>query len=208
MVVVLVAMTGATLIQRYLLSWAAVTLDGTTLDFLTDRMLALPMSYFHSRRTGDIQRRLAGLRQVRAFMVQDGVEGLTAAATVLAAVTLMFVYDWLLALVFLATAPAYAWLMRFSRKRLRPMFDSLEEAFGQLPLPPDRRDQGDRDGQGGRRRAGLPDADARPVHEPRAAAVPRGLHDHVLRGRDPVVSFASLDRSSSSSERSACSTAP
>jgi HlyB family type I secretion system ABC transporter len=127
---VLVAMTGATLIQRYLLSRAAVTLDGQTLDFLTHRMLALPMSYFNSRRTGDIQRRLAGMRQVRTFLVQDGVEGLTAAATLLAALSLMVIYDWLLALVFLAVVPAYAWLMRFSRKRLRPMFDSLEEAFG------------------------------------------------------------------------------
>jgi ATP-binding cassette subfamily B protein len=93
-------------------------------------MLALPMSYFNSRRTGDIQRRLAGMRQVRTFLVQDGVEGLTAAATLLAALSLMVIYDWLLALVFLAMVPAYAWLMRFSRKRLRPMFDSLEEAFG------------------------------------------------------------------------------
>jgi ATP-binding cassette subfamily B protein len=127
---VLLAMTAATLIQRYLLARAAVEIDGTTLDFLTKRMLALPMSYFSSRRTGDIQRRLAGMRQVRTFMVQDGVEGLTAAATLVASLTLMFIYDWLLALVFLAMTPAYAWLMRFSRKRLRPMFDSLEEAFG------------------------------------------------------------------------------
>jgi HlyB family type I secretion system ABC transporter len=130
MVGVLVAMTGATLIQRFLLARVAVTLDGTTLDFLTQRLLALPMSYFNSRRTGDIQRRLAGMRQVRTFMVQDGVEGLTAAATLAAALSLMFIYDWVLALVFLAMTPAYAWLMRFSRKRLRPMFDSLEEAFG------------------------------------------------------------------------------
>jgi ATP-binding cassette subfamily B protein len=130
MIGVLVAMTGATLLQRYLLSRAAVQIDGTTLDYLTRRMLALPMSYFNARRTGDIQRRLAGMRQVRSFMVQDGVEGLTAAATLVAALTLMFVYDWLLALVFLAMAPAYAGLMRFSSKRLRPMFDSLEEAFG------------------------------------------------------------------------------
>jgi HlyB family type I secretion system ABC transporter len=130
MVGVLLAMTGATLIQRYLLSRVAVKIDGQTLDFLTARMLALPMSYFNSRRTGDIQRRLAGMRQVRTFMVQDGVMALTAAATLVAALTLMFIYDWVLALVFLATAPAYAWLMRFSRKRLRPMFDSLEEAFG------------------------------------------------------------------------------
>ena len=42
----------------------------------------------------------------------------------------MFVYSWMLALVFLATVPLYVGLMRFSAKRLRPMFDSLEEAYG------------------------------------------------------------------------------
>jgi HlyB family type I secretion system ABC transporter len=130
MAAVLVAVTGATLIQRYILSRAAVVIDGKTLDFLTGRLLELPMSYFQSRRTGDIQRRLAGMRQVRTFVVQQGVQGLTALATLSAALVLMFVYDWLLALVFLATAPIYLFLMRFSRRRLRPMFDSLEEAFG------------------------------------------------------------------------------
>jgi ATP-binding cassette subfamily B protein len=127
---VLVAVTGATLLQRYILSRAAVVIDGKTLDFLTGRMLELPMSYFQSRRTGDIQRRLAGMRQVRTFVVQEGVQALTAVATLLAALVLMFVYDWVLAFVFLATSPIYLYLMRFSRKRLRPMFDSLEEAFG------------------------------------------------------------------------------
>ena len=43
---------------------------------------------------------------------------------------MMFVYAWLLALVFLATAPLYVGLMRYSQRRLRPMFDTLEEAFG------------------------------------------------------------------------------
>ena len=66
--------------QRYLLSRAAVVIDGQTLDFLTGRLLALPMSYFQSRRTGDIQRRLPGMRQVREFVVQEGVQALTAAA--------------------------------------------------------------------------------------------------------------------------------
>jgi ATP-binding cassette subfamily B protein len=130
MIGVLIAMTAAQLLQRFLLSRAAVTIDGRTLDFLTEKLLALPMSYFHSRRTGDIQRRLAGMRQVRTYMVQEGVRALTALATLAVALALMLVYDWLLTLVFLATAPAYAALMRFSRKRLRPMFDSLEEAFG------------------------------------------------------------------------------
>lgn len=55
----------------------------------------------------------------------------------------------------------------------------------QVPLPPDRCDQGNRDGEGRRCRPGLPPPDARSVHEPRQAAFSRGLHDHVLRGRDP-----------------------
>jgi ATP-binding cassette subfamily B protein len=130
MAAVLVAMTAATLIQRYMLSKAAVTIDSGTLDFLTSKLLDLPMSYFNTRRTGDIQRRLAGMRQVRMFVVQEGVQALTATATILVAITVMFIYDWVLALVFLATTPIYLYLMRFSRKRLRPMYDSLEEAFG------------------------------------------------------------------------------
>ena len=48
----------------------------------------------------------------------------------LAALGLMFFYSWKLALVYLVTAPFYAGLMRFSAKRLRPMYDNLEEAYG------------------------------------------------------------------------------
>ena len=59
-------MTGATLLQRYLLSLVAVRIDTETLDFLTGELLALPMRYFTTRRTGDIERRLPGVRQVRA----------------------------------------------------------------------------------------------------------------------------------------------
>ncbi len=123
-------MTVAMVIQRYLLSFAAVHIDSATLDFLTRKLLALPMSYFNARRTGDIQRRLEGLRQAREFLVQNGVSGLTALVQLAAALALMFVYSPLLAGVFLATAPLYALLMRFSAKWLRPIFDSLEEAFG------------------------------------------------------------------------------
>ena len=129
-VAVLLAITGATLIQGYLLSKVAVRFDVSTLDFLTGRLLALPMSYFSTRRTGDIERRLLGARQVRAFFIQSGVQALTSATQILAAVGLMFFYSWKLALVYLATVPAYIGLMRFSAKRLRPMYDSLEEAYG------------------------------------------------------------------------------
>jgi HlyB family type I secretion system ABC transporter len=127
---VLLAMAGATFVERYLLSRVAVTFDASTLDFVTGKLLNLPMSYFNARRTGDIERRLAGVREVREFLVQSGVQALTSVTQLVAALALMFVYSWTLALVYLATVPLYIWLMRFSARRLRPMYDNLEEAFG------------------------------------------------------------------------------
>jgi ATP-binding cassette subfamily B protein len=120
----------ATLVQRYLLSFVAVRFDASTLDHLTQRLLRLPLGYFVARRTGDIQRRLAGMRQVRQFVVQSGVLGLTAAAELAMALVLMFVYSPRLAGVFLLTTPLYALLMRFSSRRLGPIYDGLESAFG------------------------------------------------------------------------------
>jgi HlyB family type I secretion system ABC transporter len=130
MLTALAFMTVATIVQRYLLSFIAVRIDATTLDYLTRRLLALPMTYFTSRRTGDIQRRLSGLRQVREFMVHSAVGGLTAVVQLAAAMALMLAYSPLLAGVFLITAPLYLGLMRFSATRLRPIFDDLEEGFG------------------------------------------------------------------------------
>jgi ABC-type bacteriocin/lantibiotic exporter with double-glycine peptidase domain/CRP-like cAMP-binding protein len=127
---VLVFSTAAMVLQRYLLSFAAVRIDASTLDFVTRRLLSLPMSYFSTRKTGDIQRRLTGLRQVREFLVQYGVSSLAALSQLAAVLVLMFVYSPFLAGVFLLTVPLYALLMRYSMRRLRPVFDTLEEAFG------------------------------------------------------------------------------
>jgi len=127
---VLVFMTAATVVQRYLMSFVAVRIDSATLDHLTRRLLTLPMSYFATRRTGDIQRRLEGMRYVREFFVQQGVNALSSAVQLLATLLMMFIYSPHLALVFLATAPAYALLMYNSARYLRPLLDKLEDAYG------------------------------------------------------------------------------
>ena len=127
---VLVAMTGAAVVQRYLLSWVAVRFDIASLDFVTGRLLELPMSYFNTRRTGDLERRLQGVRQVREFLVDSGVQAITSLTQLAAVVVLMFVYSWMLGLIFMATLPFYALLMRYSATRLRPMYDNLEDAYG------------------------------------------------------------------------------
>ncbi len=119
-----------TLAQEYLLAFAAVRLDTAVLDFLSRKLLSLPMTYFTSRRTGDIQRRLDGARQVRQFAVQQGIGALLALIYLSGALCLMGLYSPLLMLAFLATTPLYVGLMIFSVKVLRPLFAGVEESQG------------------------------------------------------------------------------
>ncbi|MEO5722555.1 MAG: peptidase domain-containing ABC transporter [Chthoniobacterales bacterium] len=128
--IALLFVQAATLSQQYILAFTAVRLDTAILDFLTRKMLSLPMTYFTSRRTGDIQRRLDGAKQVRQFAVQDGIGAVLALVQLAGALCLMAIYSVSLTLAFLATAPLYAGLMFFSFKVLRPMFQSVEESQG------------------------------------------------------------------------------
>jgi ATP-binding cassette subfamily B protein len=118
------------LAQRYLLSFAAVRIDAAGLDFITRRLLALPMSYFATRRTGDLQRRIEGVRLIRDLLVQNGIAGVTAVVQLAVTVTLMSVYSPWLTAVFLTTAPLYAVLMVVANRWLRPTFYDLEDAYG------------------------------------------------------------------------------
>lgn len=128
--IALALMLLAQLIQQYLLAFVAVRIDSAALDLLTRRLLALPMRYFHTRRTGDIQRRLDGAQQVRQFLVQHGIGGTLALLQLAAAVGLMALYSPLLAGVFALSMPVYALLMWVSRRWLRPLYAQIEEAHG------------------------------------------------------------------------------
>jgi ATP-binding cassette subfamily B protein len=126
----MVFIVASLLAQRYLLSFAAVRIDASGLDFITRRLLALPMSYFATRRTGDLQRRIEGMRQVRDLLVQHGIAGVTAVAQLTVTVALMAVYSPWLTTVFLATVPFYALLMVMAVRWLRPTIYDLEDAYG------------------------------------------------------------------------------
>jgi HlyB family type I secretion system ABC transporter len=130
MVAALVFVQLFTIAQEYLLSFVAVRLDTAVLDFLSRKLLSLPMSYFNNRRTGDIQRRLDGARQVRQFAVQQGVGALLAVIFLVGALILMAMYSPLLTLAFLATTPLYVGLMILSVKVLRPLYQGVEESQG------------------------------------------------------------------------------
>ena len=126
MAAALVGLVACNLLQQYLLSFATVRVDGAILDYLTRRLLELPMSYFNSRRTGDIQRRLEGAREIREFVVQHGIGSLLALIQFAGCVGLMLLYSPPLTGVFLAMLPLYAGLMWFSQRVLRPLFAQLE----------------------------------------------------------------------------------
>jgi ABC-type bacteriocin/lantibiotic exporter with double-glycine peptidase domain len=126
----LLVAVGVTIVQRRTLARIAVIIDGKALDFIAERLLQLPLGYFQARRTADIQRRLEGLREVRRVLVEDGIVGVTAAFQLLVALVVLAAYSWIAALLFVAVAPTYGLLMRYSKRRLRPVLDSLEESFG------------------------------------------------------------------------------
>ena len=127
MIGALLVAVAVTVLQRFLLARVASHVDSETFDFISARLLWLPMRYFETRRTGDIQRRITSMRQVRAVLVQNGLVALTAAAQLVVALAIMFRYSWTLGLLFVLAAPLYGGLMRFSERRLRPVFDSVEE---------------------------------------------------------------------------------
>lgn len=117
-------------LQGYLLAFVAVRVDAALFDFLTRKLLSLPMPYFLSRRTGDIQQRLDGARALRQLVISSGVQGLLASVQLVTSVALMAVYSPVLTGVFAAVTPLYVGLMVFSARVLRPVFGKLEEEFG------------------------------------------------------------------------------
>jgi ABC-type bacteriocin/lantibiotic exporter with double-glycine peptidase domain/CRP-like cAMP-binding protein len=119
-----------TYVQRLLLSRVAVRVDRASLDTLSEALLALPTSYFHARRIGDIGRRLSGMQVVRDFLVQRGVQTLTSIAQVMVALAIMCAFSWPLSLVYLIFAASmYTALLRFTQRRLRPVYEGLEESW-------------------------------------------------------------------------------
>src|SRR5262249_18110465 len=114
--------------QRYLLSFVAVRSDGAILDYITRKLLTLPIAYFNRRGAGDIQNRLLVMGQVREFMMQYSAAGSTAMTQLIAAIALMFVYSTTLALAFISITLLYALLVAASQRRLCPIFNELKEA--------------------------------------------------------------------------------
>lgn len=120
----------AAMAKARVLTRAAVRIDAATLDYVAARLLRLPLSYFESRRTGDIESRLDSMREVRELALQQGSAALTYAAQLLMAVVLMLLTSVPLGLAWLVTIPVYIALARVWAGRIRPAYAELQEGFG------------------------------------------------------------------------------
>jgi len=76
------------------------------------------------------------MADVRRLIVQEGIQAATAALLLVVAIVLMATTRCLWP-GFLATIPLYAGMMRYSQRRLRPVFAAMEEAMA-LPIASDR----------------------------------------------------------------------
>ena len=119
----------AALIEARIISDVAVEIDGESLDHIAGRMLRLPLDYFETRRSGDIERRLEGLRTIREFASQQGVQALAEMGQLVAALVLMAFLSPALTLLWLATAPIYMLLIRSGVRRVRPAYQAEEEGL-------------------------------------------------------------------------------
>jgi ABC-type bacteriocin/lantibiotic exporter with double-glycine peptidase domain/CRP-like cAMP-binding protein len=124
----LVALAAA-LLEARIIAHVAVRIDRESLDHIAGRLLHLPLGYFDTRRSGDIEHRLAGLRSLREFAAQQGVQALAQGGQLVAAIVLMGFLSVPLMLLWLATAPVYLLLIRSAVRRVRPAYQAEEEGF-------------------------------------------------------------------------------
>ena len=128
MLAVILATLGLAAMQRILLARSAIGIDGSTLDELLDRLLRMPAAYFQTRRASDVETRLDGLRQLREMLVSGGITAVTATTTLVAALVTMSLFSPLLTLCLIASTPLYGLLVFVASRKMRPIFEAMEEA--------------------------------------------------------------------------------
>ncbi len=128
---VLVASLILVLLQRRFLSRVSVHIDRMISQHVFSKMLNLPLPYFLNRSVSDLQRRIVGSREIRAFVVNKGIIALHSLAQATVFFAVMVHLNWKLSFGFLVIMlPIYVGLLFFSTKTLRPAYQTLLETEG------------------------------------------------------------------------------
>ncbi|MEZ4367455.1 MAG: ABC transporter transmembrane domain-containing protein [Kofleriaceae bacterium] len=124
-------------LRHYAMSWLGERVVADLRGLVFDRLLTLPMAWFHERRTGELVGRLAA-----DVTVVEGVVGselsmaLRNGIQLVGGMALLFIIDWRLTLLMLAVVPpivlSTVWFGARIRRMSRDVQDGLAEVSGQV----------------------------------------------------------------------------
>ena len=121
-----------TFLQTYSMSYVCQNLVyRLKVDFF-GRLQRLPLSFFASRRTGDLVSRLNGDMIVIEQMLQTLIRIMIDPFVILALVGYMFYTDWMLALCIFFIVPVVGLLVRFLSRKLRMAGKLLQDKVGDI----------------------------------------------------------------------------
>jgi len=102
-------------------------------DRLYDHLQRLSFSFHDDSETGQLMSRMtADIEAIRNFIPNGFIRGVTAIATFGAVSVILFLQDWRLALVTLICVPVILFLARQVMKRLRPLWQDVQNEMGSL----------------------------------------------------------------------------
>ena len=113
-------------LRTYALSHTTNRIDVELGARLFHHLLRLPLSYFETRAAGQTVARMRELESIRTFLTGQGLTAVIDLAFAFVFIAVLFAYSWFLALVALASAPAYLVIAALIRPLLR---DRIKEKF-------------------------------------------------------------------------------
>ncbi len=124
-------------LRHYLMSWLGVRAVSDLRSLVFDRIMLLPVSWFHERRSGELVGRLASdvaiLEEVIGSQLSMAVRN---AVQLVGGIVLLFIVDWRLTLVMLAIVPPFmvgsVYFGGKLRKRSKAVQDRLADASGRV----------------------------------------------------------------------------
>ena len=122
-----------TFLQGYLAETASQGVAYDLRDAFFEKIERLSFSYYDRVETGQLVQRLTNdVEQIRSFAGSGVVQLANAVVMLFGAAALLFYLDWQLALVALSVVPAIALLLLRFVRRIRPLFQQVQQTLGRL----------------------------------------------------------------------------
>lgn len=121
-----------TWLRHYLMSWLGERVVADLRKRVFDRLVALPLSWFHERRTGEITGRLAAdVATVENIVGSQLSVSLRDMVSLVGGVGLLFVENWRLTFVMLAIVPPIVIGVLLFGRRIRKMSKTVQDRFAE-----------------------------------------------------------------------------